>query len=240
MLNYLEKVAPSYFEILNPLLKWRILSVKELKNQSDYSGSQSAFYKIISKLEKNNLVDSFMNSWSNEKFLYLKPAALKALGQEKFLLPVNVDIRFHDAITTKVALFFQSCAFVKEIYLDQEIPKHFPIMEKTPDILIVGEKTKPFKLALEIELTQKNKTRVQDIFKRHGESKIINNIVYITDKKSIFNSYINYLNELSTASDCSKFIFIYEKDLNAKTFNLLNSRALYQGRETSLKILLQI
>ena len=64
-MNYLEKIAPSYFDILNPLLKWRILSVRELKNQSDYRGSQSAFYKIISKLEKNNLIDSFMNSCSN-------------------------------------------------------------------------------------------------------------------------------------------------------------------------------
>ena len=181
-----------------------------------------------------------MNPWSNEKFLYLKPDALKALGQEKALLPVNIDIRFHDAITTKVALFFKSYPFVKDIYLDQEIPKHFPIMEKTPDILIVGEKTKPFKLAIEIELTQKNKTRVLDIFKRHSESKIINNIVYITDKKNIFSSYENYLSELDSSIDCSKFIFVYEKDLNAKTFNLLNSRALYQGRETSLKILLQI
>ena len=108
MLNYLEKVAPSYFEILNPLLKWRILSVRELKNQSEYSGSLSAFYKIISKLEKNKLIESFMNTWSNEKFLYLKPDALKALGQEKALLPVNIDIRFHDAITTKVALFLKS------------------------------------------------------------------------------------------------------------------------------------
>ncbi|MBC7428532.1 MAG: hypothetical protein H7336_07975 [Bacteriovorax sp.] len=239
-MNYLEKVAPSYFEILNPLLKWRILSVKELKNQSGYTGSQSAFYKIVSKLEKNNLVESFMNNWSNEKFLYLKPDALKAFGQEKFLLPVNVDIRFHDAITTKVALFFKSYSFVKDIYLDQEIPKHFPIMEKTPDILVVGEKTKPFKLALEIELTQKSKLRVLDIFKRHSESKIINNIVYITDKKSLFNSYVNYLGELSTSIDCSKFIFIYEKDLNAKTFNLLNSKASYRGKDTSLKELLQI
>lgn len=239
-MNYLEKIAPSYFEILTPLLKWRILNVRDLKNQSGYSGSQSAFYKILSKLEKNNLVDSFINSWSNEKYLYLKSDALKALGEEKALLPVNVDIRFHDAITTKVALFFKSYAFVKDIYLDQEIPKHFPIMEKTPDILIIGEKTKPFRLALEIELTQKNKTRVQDIFKRHSESKIINNIVYITDKKSIFSSYENYLGELSSSIDCSKFIFVYEKDLNAKTFNLLSSSASYRGKETSLKELLQI
>lgn len=239
-MNYLEKIAPSYFEILNPLLKWRILSVRELKNRSDYKGSQSAFYKIISKLEKNNLIESFMNSWSNEKFLYLKSSALKALGEEKFLLPINADIRFHDAISTKVALYFKELAFIKEVYLDQEIAKHFPLMEKTPDILVLGEKEKPFKLAVEIELSQKNKTRVMDILKRHGESKIVNNIIYITDKKNIFNSYQGYLNELGDSIDNSKFIFIFEPALNAKTFSILNSMASYRGKETSLNELLRI
>lgn len=239
-MNYLEKIAPSYFEILTPLLKWRILSVRELKNQSEYSGSQSAFYKIISKLEKNNLIESFMNHWSNEKFLYLKPNALVALGEEKFLLPINKDIRFHDAIVTKVALYLKTYSFVKEIFLDQEISKQFPLMEKTPDILIQGETNIPFRLAFEIELTQKNKTRVQDILRRHSESKIVNNVVYITDKKSIFNSYLSHLQEMKTSINHSKFIFIYEKDLNAKTFNLLNSKALYGDKETSLRELLKI
>ena len=113
-------------------------------------------------------------------------------------------------------------------------------MEKTPDVLILGERIKPFKLAIEIELSQKNKTRVQDILKRHSESKIVNNIVYITDKKNIFTSYQGYLNELSGTIDSSKFIFIFERDLNTKTFSILNSKASYRGSETSLSELLKI
>jgi hypothetical protein len=237
---YLEKIAPSYIEILNPLKKWRILSVQNLKQESGYQRSLSSFYKIISKLEKNQLIDSFINTWSNEKFLYLQPLGLKVLGDEKAILPVNRDTRYHDSICSKLALNFKSYAFVQNLYLDQEIPILYPLMEKTPDILIEGEKNNRFRLAIEIELTQKNKTRVQEILKSYSESKVINNVIYITDKEVIFNSYQKYLNELQNQINSSKFIFIYEKDLNAKAINLLNMKAIYQGRDTNLKELLKI
>ena len=239
-MNYLEKISPSYFEILTPLKKWRILSVKDLKEQAEYQKSSSSFYKIITKLEKNCLIDSFINSWSNEKFIYLLPEALKIIGDEKSLLPVNRDQRLHDAIATRIALIFKGLPFVTDIYLDQEIPRIYPLMEKTPDILIEGVKTKPFRLAIEIELTQKNKTRVQEIFKCHDDSKILNNVIYITDKPSVFNAYARYLDELQDQINTERFIFVLEKDLSTKTFNILSSKALYRGRETNLKELLKV
>ncbi|MEE2670296.1 MAG: hypothetical protein VYA54_01200 [Bdellovibrionota bacterium] len=238
-MNYLEKIAPSYFELLMPLKKWRILSVKDLKEQSGHNGSRSSFYKVITKLESYLLIDSFINSWSNEKFIYLMPNAIKVLGEEK-VLPVNRDQRFHDAIVTKIALNFKDYNFVKDIYLDQEIGRNFPLIKKNPDILIVGQIKKDFKLAVEIELTQKNKSRVQEIFRSYSKSIAVNNIIYITDKLGIYNTYLRYLNELSSEINTDKFIFIYEKDLNNKTFNIINSKALYRGYETSLKQLFTI
>lgn len=113
-------------------------------------------------------------------------------------------------------------------------------MEKTPDILIEGVKTKPFRLAIEIELTQKNKTRVQEIFKCHDDSKILNNVIYITDKSSVFNAYTRYLDELQDQINTERFIFVLEKELSTKIFNILSSKALYRGRETNLKELLKL
>lgn len=239
-MNYLEKIAPSYFELLIPLKKWRILSVKDLKEQSGHSGSRSSFYKIITKLEKNLLIDSFVNSWSKEKFIYLMPNAIKVLGEEKKLLPVNRDQRFHDAIVTKIALNLKEYDFVKDIYLDQEIGKNFPLIEKNPDLLIEGQLKNEFRLAVEIELTQKSKTRVQDILRSYSKSIAINNIIYITDKLGLYKTYLRYLNELRKEINTDKFIFIYEKDFNNQTFNLINSKALHRGYEKSLKQLLNI
>lgn len=239
-MNYLERIAPSYFELLMPLKKWRILSVKDLKEQSGHNGSKSSFYKIITKLEKNLLVDSFVNSWSNEKFIYLMPNAIKVLGDDKKLLPVNRDQRFHDAITTRIALSLKENDFIKDIYLDQEIGENFPFIERTPDILIEGQLEKSFRLAVEIELTQKNKTRVEEIFISYSKSIAVNNIIYITDKLGLFKTYLRYLSELRDEINTDKFIFIYEKELNNKTFNLINSKAIHSGNETSLKQLFKI
>jgi hypothetical protein len=239
-LNYLEKIAPSYFELLTPLKKWRILSVRDLKEQSGHNGSRSSFYKIITKLENYLLIDSFINSWSNEKFIYLMPNAIKVLGSENKLLPVNRDQRFHDAIVTRIALNFKEYHFVKDIYLDQEIGKIFPLIEKNPDILITGQLKKEFRLAVEVELTQKSKKRVVEIFRSYSQSIAVNNIIYITDKLSLYKTYLRYLDELKEEINTDKFIFIYKKDLNNKTFNIINSKILYQGHETSLKQLFDI
>lgn len=239
-MNYLEHISPGYFDILLPLKTWRILSLKELKRLSGHTGSLSAFYKIISKLEKNKVIESFQNIWSNEKFIYLLPDGLKLLGDEKAILPVNLDQRFHDSIVTKVALNLSTIPKFSEIYLDHNIPKSFPLMEKTPDILVTGLHPEPFRVAVEIELTQKSKTRLIEIFKSYSASKVINNVIYITDKQAIFNSYSELLNEAQGEINPARFIFIFEKNLNSKVIDLTKSKAQFRGGETTLHDLLKL
>ena len=120
-MQYLEKIKPSYFDLLYPLRKWKILNVRALKEEAEYHGSFSGFYKIISKLEKNLLVDSFINSWSNEKFIYLLPDGIKALGENELSLNINRELRFHDSIVSKVARDFKSYPHIEEVYLDFQI-----------------------------------------------------------------------------------------------------------------------
>lgn len=237
---YLEHISPGYYYILLPLMTWRILSVGDLKRLSGHAGSQSSFYKIVTKLEKNKIVESFQNVWSNEKFIYLLPNGLKLLGDDRAILPVNLDQRFHDSIVTKVALNLSLIPKFSEIYLDHNIPKSFPLMEKTPDILVTGLHPQPFRIAVEIELTQKSKTRLIDIFKSYSASKVINNVIYITDKKSIFEGYSQLINEAGPGLNPARFIFILEKNLNLKVIELTKSKALFKGGETTLHELLKI
>src|SRR5690606_21378160 len=135
-------ITPQHFEILGPLKEFRILSTHHLKSLSSYEKSMSAFYKVISRLEKNELVKNFNNPWTNEKYLYLTSKGLSLLGDERDTLPINLDQRFHDAIVTKVALALRSIPKINEVYLDSNIPKSFPLMEKTPDILVTGTTSK--------------------------------------------------------------------------------------------------
>jgi hypothetical protein len=235
-----ELITPIQYEILLPLKEWRILSILDLKNIVRHEKSNSAFYKTISKLEKNGFIKGFQNPWTKEKYLYLLPNALKTLGEDKYILPINLDQIFHDSIVTRVALQLKGVSRIEEVYLDSNIPKYFPVMENTPDILAVGATENSFKLAIEIELSQKSKPRLREIFKSYSNSKVINNVIYLTDKKSIFDFYTNFLKEEGSELKEEKFIFIHEKNLRLKGLDILNSTAFFKNNITNLKNLLKV
>ena len=233
-MQYLEKIKPSYVDLLMPLKKWKILDVKALKEASEYSGSFSGLYKIISKLEKNLLLDSFTNSWSNEKFVYLSPNGLKALGEKEGGLGLNRDTRFHDFLVSKVARFFAGYAFVKDVYLDFQVKDAFPLLERVPDCLLVGALKSPFKMAVEVELTQKSHERVGQIYRTYSDSKVVNQILYITDKQSIFDAYREHFNQKGGELIKEKFLFLLAKDLSKGRCDLKNEPVYFKGSMTSL------
>lgn len=215
-------ITPQHFEILQPLKELRILSTHDLKRLSNYERSNSAFYKVVTRLERDEVLKNFNNPWTNEKYLYLSTKGLRLLGDEKDALPINLDQRFHDAIVTKVALAMRAIPKIHEVFLDSHVPKSFPLMEKTPDILVTGSTSKEIRLAVEIELTQKNKSRLEEIFKAYADSRVINNVIYITDKESILKFY-------KEIADGPKFIFIYEKNLRLKSIDILNAPAFFNN-----------
>jgi Uma2 family endonuclease len=234
-LHYLEKINPSYFDLLEPLRRWKILSIKGLKEEAEYAGSFSGLYKIISKLEKSRLVGSFVNSWSNEKYIYLLPDGIKALGANERSLNVNKELRFHDSIVTRVARKFSNYAFINETYLDIHTREVFPLLERVPDALVVGVLNAPITMAIEIELTQKSQDRVKQIFRTYSDSKVVNHILYISDKKRILDTYKKYLEELGGEVLEERFLFLYAKDL-AKAKEVLELGPVYfKKRITTLR-----
>ena len=239
-MQYLEKIKPSYFDLLYPLRKWKILNVRALKEEAEYHGSFSGFYKIISKLEKNLLVDSFINSWSNEKFIYLLPDGIKALGENELSLNINRELRFHDSIVSKVARDFKSYPHIEEVYLDFQTRQEFPLLERIPDCLVTGNLRNPFSMAIEVELTQKSQDRVKKILKTYSDSKVVNQVLYITDKKTILEAYKKYLFELGSVVLKEKFLFLYTKDLAKGKADLLNSPVHFKNHVTSLSELFKM
>lgn len=239
-MNYLEKISPSYFDILSPLRKWKILSIKSLKEEAGHIGTRSGFYKIVSKLEQNLLIDSFINAWSNEKFVYLGPKGLKALGIEKSALHINRDLRFHDSLVTKVARYFEKLSVINEVFLDFEVRESFPLLERVPDCLVTGQLHGPFHMAIEVELTQKSKERMREIFRTYSDSKVVNQVLYIMDKKSIRDAYLRILDELGSEINQNKFLFLYAPNLSKQKEELINESVIFKNQQTTLKELFRM
>ena len=239
-MDFLEKVNPNYLDLLLPLKKWKILNVQSLKTASEYQGTNSGFYKVISKLEKNLLIESFTNMWSSEKFVYLLPKGHHALGIKEGAPTINTDSRFHDAIVSSVARFFEKAHFTKEVYLDFQMKEHFPLLERTPDCLIEGEFKNKFRLAVEVELTQKSLDRLRQIFRTYSSSKVVNQILYITDKKSIFDAYTNFFQQQGGEIIKEKFMFMWATDLSKGKADLAGSPVLFKGKMSSLGEILNL
>jgi hypothetical protein len=234
-MSYLEKISPSYLEMIRPLEHWKILSLKNLREDSDYQGSASGFYKIIKKLEQHNLLDSFINAWSNEKYLYLSPLGLKGLGLENRGLNLNREHRLHDSIVTKVARVMTSWSFVQRVRLNFHNREELPLLERVPDCFVEAKLNKPLHLAVEVELTQKSRDRLEQIFRTYSESKVIHHVLYITDKRSILKSYTDYLRIRHNEFLAERFLFLINPNLVKGNLDLMNSQVYFKNRETTLR-----
>lgn len=226
--------------ILEPLALWRILSINDLFEQSAYSKSRAAFYKIIQKLERLNLIESFQNCWNNEKYVYLLHEGLALLGHSKATLPINKDLRFHDSLTSRIGLVFDKLPIIKSVLVDQNISNIYPNISKIPDLLIEAESKKEFRIAIEVEVSQKSSTRIKSIFENYGESDLFNIVIYITDKKFIFNAYQKILREIESRINKDKFVFCYDPNLHRDSTSFLDAQTTYKGTLTSLRSLIGV
>ena len=77
--NLLEGHQLNY---LYPLNKWRFLDLEALFEESQYPGSLSGFRKMILRLEKKEMLQSFRSGRFGRKYVYLTKKGLGPLHQD--------------------------------------------------------------------------------------------------------------------------------------------------------------
>lgn len=231
-MNYTYKID-DYLEIINLIAKWKII---ELKNSFSIFKNSISFYtfkKRIRALEKLELIKA-TRIGSNKKYIYL---TLKGLGYstESTRAMQNEEILAHDVIVSEVTFEFLNYS---KIIDGTSYPTREDSLE--PDSLLIGERNRTeFKIALEIELTQKSRKRVDEKFKQYGNSFEYDFVVYITNSLRVINTYSRYLSEFDNTTQ-SKIAFVFIKELTPKNVNLNNSTCYFMGKETSIEELFGI
>lgn len=236
-MNYLEKINPNYLDILNQLFEWKILSIEDLKRISDFPNGLASFYKAIRKLESENLVKGFYDSFTNQKFIYLLADGFKAIGADKSI-PIHDENRFHDAHLVRLLLQFKMLVSVKEVLLDHQIKRVFPLTEHLPDAIITGRKTNEFHLAIELELTQKSKERIKETYQFYDSAPFFNNVIFIFNRGTPYQTYQEVLLETERIKNKNRFMFIYEPQLTRRNYDLSKSELRHQGKTTTIKEIL--
>lgn len=235
---YLEQYDP----ILKQVLKWRALPLPLLKELSDYQGLDSSFRKVIQKLEKVALLRSRPFK-GKSKLVYLGPELIKSSPGR--VIPLYDESLIHEAVVTMVSNRFLQWGVFKEVILAHEvITSSFGFgIRRLPDAILEGKiGDESFKLALEIELTQKAKTRIKNKIEDYLSNKVFDYIFYIFNDEAVYSSYKKTIVDIIKSRDSKwkqeaeiRFILGFKKDILHTGINLHDLEVFYKGHQTSVE-----
>lgn len=227
-------IAEAYLELLDPLVKWRILPLDLLKNEIQYIGKASNFYKRVSYLEKQGLLESFINPITKKKFSYLTGKGFKLLGAGN-TIPTFYENRFHDSICSQVLYAFLRKPYVESVLLEHEIEKQFSGFMFRPDGFIKGKEPLEFKLALECELTQKSKDRIIEKFLFYSKNQFFNNVLYVFNQAKVYKTYSQILETLSGRVQIDRFVLLYCPSLDFAKNDFFHNEVTVNSKKTTLE-----
>ncbi len=230
-----EYINPSHLDILSPLARWKILSLQDLYIESKFKKGLAGLYKAVQRLERDELLHSFRDSWSKEKFLYLGNRGHELLGvsdQQR----INLEQRYHDALAVKISKTFLEKRWAQEVKLDFELSESLNRFDYLPDAALFsksGEQT--FCIGLELELTQKTKERVISKLQFYAKSDRFDHVLFIFYREGVCKTYRELMQLNIPKEFHKKFIFSLKEDLSLKEFELEDAQTFFDGKDFILK-----
>jgi hypothetical protein len=239
--DVLFKINPFHLELIRPLVKWKILSIKELFQDSGYAGSYKNYQKTISRLEKAGVLKGNKDVWTKSKRMYLTRSGNELVNNSRWMSHViNDGSFFHDSRVTLYLRYLAQNLNMQSIELEQERMKikNFQDMQRIrPDaeFTLLNSSNKPQRFLLEVELTQKSKDRLIEKFEHYHRIPDYQHVLYVFPTQSLFNSYLQLFKYLNSKHERSNYIFALEPGLVKGSFSLDSSKAFYKGMELSLQ-----
>jgi hypothetical protein len=174
-------------------------------------------------LESAGLIQSFLGS-RKKKYLNLSVEGGKYSRFSSPFAENKTELR-HDLLASNILQkLLEFNGFSSGQIINEEL-------EVIPDALIYGAKrSMEYSLALEVELHQKSKKRVVNKLSKYADSRIFNYVLYVTNKRSIYDSYRKIVNELN--EDVQKKVMIgLSENLSEQSFAYEDLRVHFKGVE---------
>jgi hypothetical protein len=230
-----------YNNILEMVLKWRALPTPLLREVSGYQGHPRSFNRVLSHLEKSELVCAKRFNGAT-KLIYPSKDLMDMNPNEK---KISEDSITHDGLCAIVVNELLGWRTFFDFKLPHEIlgKGYTDGLHRIPDAVLMGrDEKKDFTLALEIELTRKSKLRVKNKLSDYSNNRVFNYVLYIFNDKGTFNSYKNMLNDFietqvtieSRAEIKARFILAFRENIIHHKYKLDDSEVYYMGKATSL------
>lgn len=215
--------------VLLPLIKWRILAVTELLELSEYNGNLRNMHKLVSRLEKDNLLTSFIHKYNDRKYVHLTRVAHKEISDQPW--NISTEIKMHDAIVSTVLYNFSKQEFVNSTTINyQNISFNQSIFSHGVDpdgMICANRKGRSCNIAIEIELTRKSSSEILKKFKKYNENTEFDFVIYFFKCKRTLNTYFKYYEKfcklVGIAYRDSQVLFCYSTILASTRFQALDT-----------------
>lgn len=239
--DLLLHVNPFHLELLRPLVKWKILSIKELFEDGNYQGGYKGFHKIVSKLERHEVIKGFKDCWTNSKRVYLSKKGNELVNPWQWRADAfNDSTLFHDSRVSLYLRYLHTQIKLDGFALDQERMRHFkngydaPKIRPDADFSLKGNNKKSIPFFLEIELTQKSLERIREKLSNYLEDRNGPRVLFVFPSESIAKSYLAVLRIVEGTNRYDRIVIAIDQGLIRGNFSLERSRVLQEHGELTL------
>ena len=216
-----------YEDIINIVGQWKVVDMRSLAEMCNYEIGYHNLLKKVRTLETHGLIKGVLLGRKN-KHIYLTNKGLKYTGYD-YTYEICDENLTHDLIVSRVL----KTLLTHKSFVDGRMFHQIAVDRVFPDAQATANKNgELFKLALEIELTQKEQKRVKEKYRRYASGSVFAYGVFITNKETLFKAYCRYLEQMKEDIQ-EAIILILDKQMTATKFNYEKSECFYLGKSVS-------
>ncbi|MBC7540148.1 MAG: hypothetical protein H7281_15090 [Bacteriovorax sp.] len=242
----------SNIEIINALDKWGVLTLRSLHKQLTSNISIHGLRRKIHRLAIEEFV--YISRLDNKNEMIILPTKKTLNHLKSPRSSIDESMVYHNLFISILGIELMNRENVHYYKLPHEyqtsrVPNAFSStnsleLSLSPDAYLgISHNDKIFKVAIEVELTQKSSDRVYEKFIQYKESTYFDYVIYFFKSKSILNSYRRRIQELimENKSETSqkglngKIIFLYSSQNHQYGSILANSTMECATKELSIE-----
>jgi hypothetical protein len=241
MLN--QVMLDKNYDLLTTIMKWRSITLKNLKQLVAENDTPAAFRQKICRLERGRILKSKVHKGFT-KIIFPSQGLIEVAGNEGKLC-INEDNIRHDSVVTAISTSLLEFDLVKEITLPHEYKsksswKHQAI---EPDAIITFEQDgQEYSIALEVELWRKDRKRVYGKLIDYAKADEYDYVFYFFTDHFSFESYRKRLVELVEQEDFShlqedflkKIVLVFNPMPSKSIIDLRNSEVIHRNENKKL------
>ena len=227
-----------HLNYIDPLLKWRVMSVEGLRDSFPQRPSYSNFCRVIRLLEKWNIIEKYRHPFNCKRYVYLTAHGEKQLSDLDDSSIVSKETLVHDIKVSEIAKEFLDLGWMYRVELEHQLYSKGNFLSShkiIPDALLEGEKNGiKYRVALEVELSRKENQRVLEKARQYANSSFYDYVINIFSKKNFLMKYLGLIAQGITVEDFNRFMFFLDETPEAP-LKLEAMEGQFKGKRMKLK-----